>query len=130
MQKIIVGLLAVLALFYLAAGVSLYFFSQSTFESLPSYYGVFNAHFVKDAGLAFSSSGILLALAVLSTKYRLQYAFSASLFVVFHGLFHVQMLATGMVPEGYTGYELLQIVMPASVLLVLVGVLYANQRAQ
>lgn len=127
MQKIIVGLLAVLALFYLAAGVSLYFFSQSAFDSLPDYYGVFNAHFVKDAGLAFSSSGILLCLAVFDAKHRFQYAFAASLFVVFHGLFHVQMLATGMVPADYTVYELLQVVLPALVTLVLVGVLYARR---
>ena len=127
-DKIIVALLGLLAVFYLASGIALYFHPMQTFDSLPSYYGEFNHHFVKDAGLAFTSSAILLFLAVFKRRERLIYSFSASLFVVLHGLFHVQMLLSGMVPKAYLGDELVQVIAPAMLLLGLVVVIYARQR--
>ena len=123
-DKVIVSGLSLLAIFYFSSGVALYFFSQQIFESLPEYYGAYNAHFVKDAGLAFSSSAILLLLAIINKPQRLVYSFSASLFVVLHGLFHIQMLLAGMVPGEYLGYELIQIILPASVLFGLVVLIY------
>ena len=124
MDKVIVVSLSLLAVFYLASGIALYFFTQQTFDSLPSYYGAFNNHFVKDAGLAFTSSAILLILAIIRKSQRLVYSFSASIFVVLHGLFHVQMLFSGMIPGDYLSYELLQIILPASALLALVTLIY------
>ena len=127
-ERIILLLLVVLSLFYLASGIALYFFSQLTFDSMPAYYGAFNNHFVKDAGLAFLSSGILLVFALLREKQRYIYSFCASIFVVLHGLFHVQMLLSGMVPGEYTAYELAQVIIPAFVLFVLVGVIHGEQK--
>jgi hypothetical protein len=128
-DKVIPFLLALMSLFYLASGVALYFFPLQTYETLPGYYGAFNNHFIKDAGLAFSSSGIMLALALFRSNERFIYSFCAALFVVLHALFHIQMLLTGMVPPEYTFYELLQVIIPAFVVLVLVGVIYGKQQA-
>ncbi|MEM8560922.1 MAG: hypothetical protein AAGF57_01740 [Pseudomonadota bacterium] len=128
MERTVAVLLGLLAIVYLFSGLALLFFSKTMFDSLPVYYGVFNGHFVKDAGLAFMSSGILLFIAVLRAEQRLLFSFSASLFVVLHGLLHIQMLVTGMVPSTYITYELLQIILPAALLLLLVCVLYARQR--
>lgn len=127
MERTVAVLLGLLAIVYLFSGLALLLFSKAMFDSLPQYYGTFNAHFVKDAGLAFMSSGLLLCLAVFRAKQRLLFSFSASLFVVFHGLLHVQMLVTGMVPPGFVTYELLQVVIPAGLLLVLVCILYVRR---
>ncbi len=123
-EKIIVLLLGLMSLFYLISGVALHFFSQLTFDTMPGYYGVFNNHFIKDAGLAFSSSGILLAIALFRENERLSFSFCASIFVVLHGLFHVQMLLGGMIPGEYVAYELMQVIVPAIVLMVLIGAMY------
>ena len=127
-DKLIAVMLLLLAMLYLASGTALYFFALPTFESLPNYYGEFNSHFVKDAGLAFSSSAILLLLAVFNKSQRFIYSMSASLFVVFHGLFHVQMLLMGMVPTDFIVYELLRVILPATVLLILVAVIYHHDK--
>lgn len=95
---------------------------------MPEYYGLFNNHFIKDAGLAFLSSGILLVFALFRESERLVYSFCASIFVVLHGLFHIQMLLGGMVPGEYVAYELMQVVIPAFVLLVLVGIIYGSRK--
>lgn len=129
MERLIVTLLGLMSLFYFASGIALYFFSQQTFDSMPSYYGAFNNHFIKDAGLAFASSGILLVFAIIKKPERFIYSFCASLFVVLHGLFHVKMLFSGMVPDDYLPYELLQVIIPAFVLMILVGVIYRQQKA-
>lgn len=128
-ERIIVLLLGLMSLFYLASGIALYFFSQLTFDTMPGYYGVFNNHFIKDAGLAFSSSGILLVLALFRESERLIYSFCAAIFVMLHGLFHIQMLLSGMIPSEYIAYELMQVIVPAFVLLVLVAVIYGRQKA-
>ena len=127
-ERIIGLLLGLMSFFYLASGIALFFFSQLTFDTMPSYYGVFNNHFIKDAGLAFTSSGILLAFALFRERDRLIFSFSASLFVVLHGLFHIQMLLGGMVPREYLAYEVMQVIVPVFVLLVLVGLIYFRKK--
>lgn len=127
-ERLILFSLWLMAAFYAVSGIALYFSPQQTFESLPAYYGDFNIHFVKDAGIAFFSSGLMLAFAAAKKALRLTFCLCASLFVVLHGLFHVQMIVGGMVPTDYLPYELVQIILPASLLLVLLGVIYATQR--
>lgn len=115
--------LAVLALFYSVTGIALYFFPEPTFSALPVYYGVFNLHFIKDAGLAFLSSGVMLCAATINLSGRVNFACCAALFVVLHGLFHVQMLFSGMIPGDFIAYEFMQVILPALFLLILVAVL-------
>lgn len=123
-DKFITAILSLVTVFYLASGIVLYFFPQQTFDSLPAYYGVFNSHFVKDAGLAFLSSGLLLVLSVTRRNERFLFCFCASIFVVLHALFHLHMLYKGMVPGEYLSYELLQVLLPALVLFILVLIIY------
>ena len=123
-NRAIVASLVLLSGFYLISGIVLFFFSQHIFNTLPEYYGLFNNHFVKDAGIAFLCSGIMLVLAVFDAARRFIYSFCASLFVVLHALFHVHMIFSGMVPGAYLGYELLQVIAPAFFLLLLLCVIY------
>lgn len=71
----------------------------------------------------------MLALALFRSNERFIYSFCAALFIVLHALFHSQMLLTGMVPAEYTVYELLQVIIPAFVVLILVGVIYSKQKS-
>ena len=119
-QRILRVSIGVLALFYLSTGVFFYFFPHDAFGLLPAYYGEFNVHFVKDAGLAFSSSGILLLAGILRQRVELPYLYGGSLFVFLHAGFHIQMLVAGMVPDAFIAYEVSQVIAPSLILLLLV----------
>jgi len=90
---------------------------------LGDYYGVFNSHFVKDAGIAFFSSGGLILLSCKISKWSVPLTLGGSLFIILHALFHVQMLAMGMAPTVLDlAKELIIIISPSvatAVLLVL-----------
>jgi hypothetical protein len=89
------------------------------------YYEIFNNYYIKDAGLAFLSPGILWVLSLFRERERLIYSFCDSVFIVLHGLFHIRMLFSGMVPSDYVAYELIPVIVPVCILLVLVALIYA-----
>jgi len=87
-----------LGLGFSLVGVFAFCLPELFFSLLPAYYGNFNSHFVKDAGIAFFSSGTLLLLSLIIVQWRLPLTFAGALFVTLHGLFHIQMLIAGMAP--------------------------------
>ncbi len=116
----LLAFLAVLAILFLGTGFALLFNSRSVFDGLPDYYGSFNNHFVKDAGLAYLSSGIMLAIAVFHRRSRSAFALCGAFFVVLHGIFHVTMIVNGMVPSAYLKQEIVSVIGPALVTLTVV----------
>ena len=74
----------------------------------------FNNHFVKDAGLAFFSSGVLLIYSNLSDRWRFPLTLAGGLFVVVHGVFHIHMIFSGMISSEFgVVKEILVIVLPS-----------------
>jgi len=95
-------------------GIFAFFSPEVFFGLLGDYYGVFNSHFVKDAGIAFVSSGGLILLSCKISKWRVPLTLGGSLFIILHGLFHVQMLAMGMAPTALDlAKELIIIISPS-----------------
>lgn len=92
-------LAAPLGLGFLLSGTFAFSAPEIFFALLGDYYGQFNYHFVKDAGIAFFSCGALLVLSVFIKAWRIPLTLGGSLFVVLHGLFHIQMLIMGMAPS-------------------------------
>lgn len=108
------ALTVVLGLGFLITGLFAFFAPTQFFSLLGSYYGTFNSHFVKDAGIAFFCSGFLLLLSLKIIQWRLPLTFCGSLFVILHGAFHTQMIMRGMVPTAFDiGIELVVIIMPS-----------------
>lgn len=89
---------AILGLGFTVTGIFAFAYPVLFFGLLGDYYGAFNSHFVKDAGIAFFSSGCLLILSVKITKWAVPLTLGGSLFIILHGVFHIQMLAMGMAP--------------------------------
>ena len=117
-----------LGLGFALTGVLAFLFPENFFALLGDYYGVFNYHFVKDAGIAFFSSGLLILLSVKLITWRVPLTLGGSLFIVLHGLFHIQMLIMGMAPTVFdVGKEVLFIITP-SILTALL--LYLRMREQ
>jgi len=99
---------------FTATGVFAFVFPTTFFALLGDYYGVFNNHFVKDAGIAFFSSGSLILLSTKITKWAVPLTLAGSLFIILHGVFHLQMLAMGMAPTALdVTKELVIIISPA-----------------
>ncbi len=83
-------LLISIALLNLMTGVVIFFAPQFFYDTVPgvSMMGPFNLHFIRDAGLAYFGSGVLLALAWRRKQYA--FAFGGALWPCLHALFHIQ----------------------------------------
>jgi hypothetical protein len=121
---------AVLGFGFLITGLFAFFYPSEFFSLLGDYYGTFNYHFVKDAGIAFISSGSLLLLSLRFIQWRLPLTLGGVLFVVLHGVFHLQMLIMGMATTpADIAFEVL-VVISHSVLAALLLIIRIRERAQ
>ena len=123
-------LATILGFGFLFTGLFAFFYPFEFFSLLSDYYGTFNYHFVKDAGIAFFSSGSLLLLSLRFIEWRLPLTLGGALFVVLHGVFHVQMLIMGMATTtADIAFEVLVVISP-SVLAALLLVIRIRERVQ
>lgn len=107
-------LTTILGLGFFVTGLFAFFYPFEFFSLLGDYYGTFNYHFVKDAGIAFISSGSLLLLSLRFIEWRLPLTLGGVLFVVLHGVFHVQMLIQGMATApADIAFEVLVVISPS-----------------
>jgi len=89
-------LLAAIAVLNLLTGFVVFFAPQFFYDTVPgvSMMGPFNLHFIRDAGLAYFGSGVLLMVALRRGEYA--FAFGGVLWPCLHALFHIQIwLARG-----------------------------------
>ena len=111
------------------AGVGIFLFPETFFALLASYYGEYNLHFVKDAGLAFLASGVLLLLSNRHQYQEFAYTLGGALFVLLHGAFHAQMLLMGMVSTlSDLAFEFALNLLPALLVLWLVWLRHQKSR--
>ncbi len=107
-------LTSVLGFGFFVTGLFAFFYPFEFFSLLGDYYGSFNYHFVKDAGIAFFSSGSLLLLSLRFIEWRLPLTLGGAWFVVLHGVFHVQMLLGGMATDpADIAFEVLIVISPS-----------------
>ena len=112
----------ILGLGFGIAGLFAFILPATFFDLLGEYYGEFNYHFVKDAGIAFFSSGVLILLSQWIAMWRLPLLFGGALFVTLHGVFHIHMLIMGMAPTFVDiVVEVLVIITPAVLTAVLLA---------
>ena len=106
-QRVVAGLVG---LSNLVNGGAMAFASSRWFAAAPGAAdtGPFNVHFVTDVGLGYLASGIGLAIFASTGRHR-ELAFGATLFVAFHAIFHLILLALG---HGSPGTDL-AIALPA-----------------
>jgi hypothetical protein len=116
-------LTVILGIGFAVAGIFAFVSPETFFGLLGDYYGAFNSHFVRDSGIAFFSAGSLLLLSIRITKWCVPLTLGGSLFIILHGVFHIQMLVMGMAPTVLdVAIEILIIISPsilAAVLLIL-----------
>jgi hypothetical protein len=116
-------LAVILGVGFTVTGIFAFACPETFFGLLGDYYGAFNSHFVKDAGIAFFSAGCLLLLSTRIAQWCVPLTLGGSLFIILHGVFHMQMLVMGMVSTATDlAIEILIIISPSvltAVLLIL-----------
>ena len=121
---------AILGLGFTITGIFAFTYPESFFGLLGDYYGAYNNHFVKDAGIAFFSSGCLLLLSIKIMKWALPLTLGGSLFIILHGVFHIQMLVMGMAPTALDVAKEILIIISPSIFTLLLLVLRMREYIQ
>ena len=86
-------------------------------------YGPFNAHFVRDIGIAFLTVGAALGWAAVRPAARFELVAVAAIFAVLHGVLHVLDTARGHVDSSHWLLDAPGVYLPAGVLCWLLWVL-------
>lgn len=123
-------LATILGLAFTVTGLFAFTSPEVFFGLLGDYYGDFNNHFVKDAGIAFFSAGCLILLSIKIVKWSVPLTLGGSLFIVLHGVFHIQMLVMGMAPTALDMAKELLIIISPSVFTAVLLVLRIREHAQ
>jgi hypothetical protein len=123
-------LAVILGIGFTVTGIFAFACPETFFGLLGKYYGAFNNHFVKDAGIAFFSAGCLILLSTRITKWCVPLTLGGSLFIILHGVFHVQMLAMGMAPTALDVAKEILIIISPSILTALLLVLRIREHSQ
>ena len=123
-------LAVILGIGFTVTGIFVFACPETFFGLLGKYYGAFNNHFVKDAGIAFFSAGCLILLSTRITKWCVPLTLGGSLFIILHGVFHVQMLAMGMAPTALDVAKEILIIISPSILTALLLFLRIREHSQ
>jgi hypothetical protein len=123
-------LAVILGVGFTATGIFAFACPETFFGFLGEYYGDFNNHFVKDAGIAFFSAGCLLLLSIRITQWCVPLTLGGSLFIILHGVFHIQMLVMGMAPTALDVAKELLIIISPSIFTALLLVLRIREYSQ
>jgi hypothetical protein len=120
----------VLGVAFTVTGIFAFASSEVFFGLLGNYYGTFNNHFVKDAGIAFFSAGCLLILSTRIAQWCVPLTLGGSLFIILHGVFHIQMLVMGMAPTALDVTKEILIIISPSIFTALLLVLRLREHSQ
>jgi hypothetical protein len=122
-------LLLFIASLNLMTGVVIFFAPQFFYDTVPgvSMMGPFNLHFIRDAGLAYFGSGLLLGLAWRREEYA--FALGGALWPCLHALFHIQIwLARGALVDQVAITNLFGIQLSAWAALLAAWTLWRNEK--
>ena len=123
-------LAVILGIAFAATGIFAFASPETFFGLLGDYYGAFNNHFVKDAGIAFFSAGCLLILSTRIAQWCVPLTLGGSVFIILHGVFHIQMLVMGMAPTALDLAKEILIIISPSIFTALLLVLRIREHSQ
>ena len=118
-SKAVVAAIAVLAAAASANGLWMLGAPLHWYNNVPAGvpdYGPFNAHFVRDIGIAFLTVGAALGWAVVRSTARFELVAVAAIFAVLHGVLHVFDTARGHVASSHWLLDVPGVYLPAGLL--------------
>lgn len=98
LDRVAQGLIAIVAAFSLFNGGFMLVDPFGWYQTVATvkFTGPPNAHFMRDIGLAFVTSGLMLGFAAISLRERWIAAFAGSLWLAMHGVLHVWEVLNGI----------------------------------
>jgi len=111
MHRTILLSIAVLNIF---TGLQIFFMPEFFYENIPGVkmMGPFNLHFIRDAGLSFCASALLMGFGWHKRDYS--WSVAGAIWPVFHALFHLQMwVARGFPADLVAAVNFVGIQLPA-----------------
>jgi len=119
----------ILKLFYITFGILslfngawMFLFPQSWYTDLPAavpHTGPFNAHFVRDLGVAFLVIGVAFAWSARNIDRSYPIHIALTLFFTGHALIHLLEISTGHLPSSHWLIDLPGVFVPALITIVL-----------
>lgn len=123
-------IIAVVALFALANGAFMLFAPLDWYYAVPTVAasGPLNTHFVADIGIAYLSSGAMLAYAAAAPKLRWMAAIAGTLWLLAHGILHIYEVIVGICSPDRFWQDVPGVLGPPAFVLLAVGLLLARKR--
>ncbi len=129
-DRIVQFLIALTALIALANGAFMLIKPLAWYQSVPTVHltGPFNGHFIRDIGLAYLTSGLMLAYSAFYPQGRWMAALAGTSWLLFHGLLHVWETITGICAPETFKQDALAVLGPPLLGLIALGILFMRQR--
>jgi len=129
-DRLVQILIVLSALFSLVNGGFMVWDPNNWYQSLPTVQatGHFNQHFIRDIGLAYLSSGMMLGYAARYPSGRWLAALAGVLWLTMHGAFHVWELSTGIGAHHVFWMDAPGVLGPPLLVWIALGMLMSRQR--
>lgn len=130
LDRLVQAMIAVAALFALANGAFMLVDPLGWYQAVGTVKatGPANAHFLRDIGIAYAVSGLVLAHAAASPALRWGSALVGVSWLAFHGILHVYEVATGICSPDIFWRDAPGVLGPPLLVLVAIGIQLARQR--
>lgn len=124
------ALIALVAAFSLFNGAFMLYDPFGWYQTVQTvkFTGPPNQHFIRDIGIAFLSSGVMLAFAAPNPQVRWLSALAGSFWLGVHGALHVWEVVTGICAPGVFWQDAPGVLGPPILVWIAVGILFARQR--
>lgn len=123
-------LIAFTALFSLANGAFMLVDPYGWYQALPTvkFTGPPNQHFIRDIGLAYLASGVMLGYAAFNPYMRWLAALAGSLWIAVHGGLHIWEVLTGICATGVFFKDAPAVLGPPLLVWIALGIMFVRQR--
>jgi hypothetical protein len=127
--QVLIGLVGLFALFF---GLFMLIHPFEWYQLLPTvkFTGPPNRHFIRDIGLAYMASGVMLIYAARNPPMRWLAALAGSLWLMVHGVLHVYEVVIGICSHDAFLKDAPGVLGPPLLVWVALGIMFARQRAR
>jgi hypothetical protein len=129
-DRVAQGLIAIVALFALFNGVFMLWDPYGWYQVVETvkFTGPPNQHFIRDIGIAYLASGLMLAYAACYPSGRWMAAFAGSMFLAAHGVLHVYEVLTGICAQNIFWKAAPGVLGPPLLVWIALGILFGGQK--
>jgi hypothetical protein len=129
-DRVAQALIALVGVFALIFGIFMLIHPYEWYQLLPTvkFTGPPNQHFIRDIGLGYAASGVMLCYAAINPPMRWLAALAGSLWLIVHGILHIYEVLTGICSVNTFWQDAPAVLGLPLLVWIAVGILFARQR--